>query len=202
MGTQDFMGDIIPEIPLSEWVESLLDFLTDVLSGATRAVSVVFRTGIREITDTLDALPPIVLIVVLVAIAWVVAGRRIATGSFIGFLFIWNIGLWEAMVSTLVLVFFATILAVALGLPLGILAGLYDRFFAIVKPVLDFMQTMPAFVYLIPAIPFFGLGATSAIMSTVIFSIPPTIRLTALGIRQIDKELVEAADSFGSTTVQ
>lgn len=202
MGTQEFMGDIVPEIPLSSWVESLLDFLTTILAGATRAVSVVFRTGINGITDFLDALPPIVFIIVLVGIAWAIAGRRIAIGSFLGFLFIWNIGLWEAMVSTLVLVFFATILAVALGLPLGIIAGLSDRFFLIVKPILDFMQTMPAFVYLIPAIPFFGLGATSAIMSTVIFSIPPTIRLTALGIRQIDKELVEAADSFGSTTVQ
>lgn len=202
MGTQELMGDIIPRVPLSEWIEVLLDVLTGALSGATRAVSTVFRNGIRGITGFLDGLPPIVLIIVLVGIAWAVAGRRIAIGSFLGFLFIWNIGLWGAMVSTLVLVFFATIIAVMLGLPLGIAAGLSDRFFLIVKPILDFMQTMPAFVYLIPAIPFFGLGATSAIMSTVIFSIPPTIRLTALGIRQIDKELVEAADSFGSTTFQ
>ncbi len=202
MGTQELMGDIIPRVPLSEWIEVLLDVLTGALSGATRAVSTVFRNGIRGITGFLDGLPPIVLIIVLVGIAWAVAGRRIAIGSFLGFLFIWNIGLWGAMVSTLVLVFFATIIAVMLGLPLGIAAGLSDRFFLIVKPILDFMQTMPAFVYLIPAIPFFGLGATSAIMSTVIFSIPPTIRLTALGIRQIDKELVEAADSFGSTTYQ
>lgn len=202
MGTQELMGDIIPRVPLSEWIEVLLDVLTGALAGATRAVSTVFRNGIRGITGFLDGLPPIVLIIVLVGIAWAVAGRRIAIGSFLGFLFIWNIGLWGAMVSTLVLVFFATIIAVMLGLPLGIAAGLSDRFFLIVKPILDFMQTMPAFVYLIPAIPFFGLGATSAIMSTVIFSIPPTIRLTALGIRQIDKELVEAADSFGSTTYQ
>ncbi|TVQ26452.1 MAG: ABC transporter permease subunit [Spirochaetaceae bacterium] len=196
------MGDIIPQVPLSDWIESILSVLTTLLSTATRAVSTVFRNGIRGITGFLDTLPPIVLILVLVGIAWAIAGRRIAIGSFLGFLFIWNIGLWGAMVSTLVLVFFATILAVAMGLPLGIVAGLSDRFFLIVKPILDFMQTMPAFVYLIPAIPFFGLGATSAIMSTVIFSIPPTIRLTALGIRQIDKELVEAADSFGSTTYQ
>ncbi len=202
MGTRELMGDIIPRVPLSEWIESILDVLTTLLATATRAVSTVFRNGIRGITGFLDTLPPIVLILVLVGIAWAIAGRRIAIGSFLGFLFIWNIGLWGAMVSTLVLVFFATILAVALGLPLGIVAGLSDRFFLIVKPILDFMQTMPAFVYLIPAIPFFGLGATSAIMSTVIFSIPPTIRLTALGIRQIDKELVEAADSFGSTTYQ
>lgn len=104
--------------------------------------------------------------------------------------------------STLALVLVSTAIAVALGLPLGILAALNKTFFQIVKPVLDFMQTMPAFVYLIPAIPFFGLGPVSASFATVIFSIPPAIRLTALGIKQIDKEMIEASDSFGSTTLQ
>lgn len=191
-----------PRIPLSAWMEALLDFLTDALSGITRAISALLQTGIRSFVNGLDAMPWWLLLLVLVGIAWMAAGRKIAIGSAIGLFFIWNIGLWQPMVSTLVLVLLATFIAIVFGVPIGILGGLYDRFYMVVKPILDFMQTMPAFVYLIPAIPFFGLGSVSAIMSTVIFSIPPAIRLTALGIRQIDHELIEASDSFGSTTMQ
>lgn len=191
-----------PRIPLSEWMEALLDYLTGALSGVTRAISALLQTGIRSFVDGLDAMPWWLLLLVLVGIAWLAADRKIAIGSAIGLFFIWNIGLWDPMVSTLVLVLLATLIAIVFGIPIGILGGLYDRFYMVVKPILDFMQTMPAFVYLIPAIPFFGLGSVSAIMSTVIFSIPPAIRLTALGIRQIDHELIEASDSFGSTTMQ
>lgn len=191
-----------PRIPLSAWMEALLDFLTDALAGITRAISAVLQTGIRSFVNGLDSMPWWLLLLVLVGIAWLAADRKIAIGSAIGLFFIWNIGLWDPMISTLVLVLLATFIAIILGVPIGILGGLYDRFYMVVKPLLDFMQTMPAFVYLIPAIPFFGLGSVSAIMSTVIFSIPPAIRLTALGIRQIDHELIEASDSFGSTTMQ
>jgi len=96
----------------------------------------------------------------------------------------------------------ATAIAVMIGVPLGIFAALNQTFFRVVTPILDFMQTMPAFVYLIPAIPFFGLGKVAAIFSTVIFAMPPSIRLTSLGIRQVPGELVEAADAFGSTKSQ
>jgi glycine betaine/proline transport system permease protein len=105
-------------------------------------------------------------------------------------------------VETFTLVLISTLIAVAIGLPLGILAALSTRASRVVMPILDFMQTMPAFVYLIPAIPFFGLGAVSASVATVIFATPPTIRLTALGIRQVPKDLIEAADAFGSTRRQ
>ena len=110
--------------------------------------------------------------------------------------------LWAPMMSTIALILIATLIAVAGGIPLGIIAGLSNRFHAFITPILDFMQTMPAFVYLIPAIPFFGLGPVAAVFATVIFSVPPSIRLTALGIRQIDPELIEASDSFGSRTGQ
>jgi glycine betaine/proline transport system permease protein len=93
-------------------------------------------------------------------------------------------------------------LAILIGIPLGILAGVSKGFYKVITPILDFMQTMPAFVYLIPAIPFFGLGAVSAVFATVIFSIPPAIRLTALGIKQVPKDLIEASDAFGSTRFQ
>lgn len=117
-------------------------------------------------------------------------------------LLVWNLGLWEATIVTVSLVLFSTVIAVLIGIPIGILAALKKRVHNIVMPILDFMQTMPAFVYLIPAIPFFGLGVVSATFATVIFAIPPSIRLTALGIKQVPPELVEASDAFSSTGMQ
>ena len=115
---------------------------------------------------------------------------------------IWNLGLWSATVSTIALVVVATCIAISIGIPLGIAAALSGVMYRIIMPILDFMQTMPAFVYLIPAIPFFGLGKISAIFSTVIFSMPPAIRLTCLGIKQVPLELTECADAFGSSKWQ
>jgi glycine betaine/proline transport system permease protein len=192
----------MPRIPLGTWIEGGLEWLTDVLSGLTRAISAALEIGVEGMIDGLLWLPPSVLIVLIAALAWFLAGRKIAIGSLIGLFFILSMDLWEATVGTISLVLISTALAIALGVPLGIWGALNDTFYKIIKPILDFMQTMPAFVYLIPAIPFFGLGAVSAIFATVIFSIPPAIRLTSLGIRQIDEELIEASDSFGSTTMQ
>jgi len=96
----------------------------------------------------------------------------------------------------------ATLLAVVIALPIGIAAALSDRLYRVIMPGLDFMQTMPAFVYLIPAIPFFGIGSVSAIFATVIFSMPPAIRFTTLGIRQVPEELIEASDAYGATRSQ
>ncbi|SIQ59012.1 glycine betaine/proline transport system permease protein [Alkalispirochaeta americana] len=192
----------IPRIPLGAGVEAALDWMTTTFSWATRAFSTVVQAGINSLEDLLGLFPPLILIALFAALAWKLTGRKLAIFTSLGLLFIWNIGLWSPTLATIALVVVATAIAVAMGLPLGILAALNDTFYSIIKPILDFMQTMPAFVYLIPAIPFFGLGQTSAVFATVIFSIPPTIRLTALGIRQIDKELIEASDAFGSTTRQ
>lgn len=120
----------------------------------------------------------------------------------LGFALIWNLGLWGPTISTLALVVVATLIAVAVGLPIGVLAAIFTGANRVTMPILDFMQTMPAFVYLIPAIPFFGLGPVSAIFSTVIFAMPPAIRLTCLGIQQVPKDLIEAADSFGANRRQ
>jgi glycine betaine/proline transport system permease protein len=195
------MGNI-PKIPLGNWIEVILDFLKDILSGLTKAFSDIMETGIKGAVSGLDSVPALILIILLALLALRLTGWRTALFTLIGLLFIWNLGLWRATLSTITLVLFATAIAVVLGIPLGIFAGLSDKFNKFVTPILDFMQTMPAFVYLIPAIPFFGLGPVAAIFSTVIFSIPPAIRLTSLGIRQIDKEMIEASDAFGSTTMQ
>lgn len=192
----------IPKIPLGEGVEAFLDVLTESLSWLTRAISTVVESGIDGLVDILMIPPPWVLILIIAATAWRIAGRGVAIFGLVGLLFIWNLDLWGATVSTIALVLVSTLLAVLVGLPLGIAAGLNDRFYVTVKPILDFMQTMPAFVYLIPAIPFFGLGPVSAVFATVVFAVPPSIRLTSLGIRQIDRELIEASDAFGTTTRQ
>jgi len=192
----------IPKFPLDDLIDDGLDWLTDVLAGATKAVSAVAETGIDGIVDGLLFLPPWVVILIVAALAWWAAGRRVALFSAAGLAFLWNLRLWEPTVETFTLVLFSTAVAVMIGLPLGIWAALKERVYRVIMPVLDFMQTMPAFVYLIPAIPFFGLGPVSAAFATVIFSMPPAIRLTTLGIRQVPADLIEAADAFGSTPSQ
>ncbi|MDD4343320.1 MAG: proline/glycine betaine ABC transporter permease, partial [Eubacteriales bacterium] len=148
----------IPTFPLAKYIDAILNFFTDNFSFITKAVSEVTKIGLDYFETALLFLPPIVMILLITALTYYVAGRGVAIISFAGLLLIWNIGLWDATMNTLSLVLAATIIAVGIGLPLGILAALNDKANKIVMPILDFMQTMPAFVYLIPAIPFFGLG--------------------------------------------
>ena len=143
-----------------------------------------------------------VLIAAFAALAFWLSGWRTALFSVLGLLLIVNIDLWESFVSTLALVVAAEVFVVLLGLPLGILAGTSTIVERLTKPVLDFMQTMPAFVYLIPSIVFFGIGIVPGIVSTVIFALPPLIRLTSLGIQQVPHDLIEASKAFGSTKRQ
>ncbi len=196
------MTVLIPKLPLAHGIDEALDWLT--LHGAfiTRAFSHFVSILIDSLVHGLLWLPPWLLIVAVALLAWRTAGWRVALFSLLGLLLLWNLRLWSATVETFTLVLISTMLAIAIGLPLGIAAALSRRTSQTVMPILDFMQTMPAFVYLIPAIPFFGLGAVSASVATVIFATPPTIRLTALGIRQVPADLVEAADAFGSTRRQ
>ncbi len=192
----------IPKIPLGKGIDAALEVLTDLLSGITRAFSDVVELGLDAIVSTLGLVPAVLLVLIFAAIAWRIAGWRVGLFTLIGLAFIWNLGLWDPTLNTLALVVLATLLAIAMGVPLGIIAGLSDGFNGVITPILDFMQTMPAFVYLIPAIPFFGLGPVAAVFATIIFSIPPAIRLTSLGIRQVEEELIEASDAFGSTAMQ
>jgi glycine betaine/proline transport system permease protein len=192
----------IPKFPLAEYIDRGLDFITTHLSFITKAISRITEAGIDGMVATLQFIPPWVLILLIAALAWRVAGRRVALWSIAGLLLLWNLQLWLPTMQTLTLVTVATFIAILIGIPLGIMAAMSDRVYRIIMPILDFMQTMPAFVYLIPAIPFFGLGPVSGIFATVIFSMPPAIRLTTLGIRQVPEELIEAADAFGSTPRQ
>ena len=163
----------IPRIPLGNWIESGLTWLTSEYSGVTRGISRFTQTGINALNDSLMWLPEWALLALIALLCWKLAGSRLAIGAVAGLALIWNLGLWNPMIETLTLVVFATMVAVIIALPVGIAAALSNRLYRVIMPVLDFMQTMPAFVYLIPAIPFFGIGSVSAIFATVIFSMPP-----------------------------
>ncbi|ACV69556.1 ABC transporter permease [Desulfohalobium retbaense] len=191
------------KIPVGDVIEATIDFLADNFSFATKAFTRVVETGLDVLVGGMGLLPPWLFIILAAALAWWLSKRRgIGLFTVLGLGLVWNMGLWDPTLSTIALVLVATAIAVMIGVPLGIFAALNQTFFRVVTPILDFMQTMPAFVYLIPAIPFFGLGKVAAIFSTVIFAMPPSIRLTSLGIRQVPGELVEAADAFGSTKSQ
>lgn len=192
----------VPRIPIGRTIEQAIDFLTLNFAFITRGISHAVEAGIDALVAGMMFFPPWILILIFAGLSWWLAGRRAAIFSLLGFALIWNLGLWGPTISTLALVVIATLIAVAAGLPIGILAAIFPGVNRVTMPILDFMQTMPAFVYLIPAIPFFGLGPVSAIFSTVIFAMPPAIRLTCLGIQQVPSDLMEAADSFGANRRQ
>ncbi|WP_327280121.1 ABC transporter permease/substrate binding protein [Streptomyces sp. NBC_01205] len=189
----------MPRLHLGAWVDSGVDFLQRHLSWLFDAVSALV-TGLYDgIHAVLDAPAPLLFAGVLAVAAWWLRGLLAALLAFAGFALVDSVGLWGDAMSTLSLVLVATLVTVVFAVPLGIWASRSDRVSAVLRPVLDFMQTMPAMVYLIPGIIFFGVGVVPGIIATIIFSLPPGVRMTELGIRQVDAELVEAADAFGTT---
>ena len=185
-------------LPIGAGFEVIVDYL--------RVAWSVLFSGIRDFIEVIiDAVefalsyPPFWVVAIIVAIvAYKRCGKGMAVFSLIGFLFIESINLWQATVSTLSLIFTATAIALIIGIPLGILAASFNPINTVLRPILDLMQTMPAFVYLIPSVLFFRIGPVPAVISTIIFAMPPAIRLTNLGIRQVPKDLIEAGKSFGS----
>ncbi len=193
----------VPKLPLGNGIEAFINFLVDNFSFITKAFSKITDSGLEWLEHGMLWLPPWAFIIIAAALAWYFTRKRgIAIFTVLGLLLIWNLGLWHSTVSTIALVCIATLIAIMIGVPLGIASAMSRIIYRIVMPILDVMQTMPAFVYLIPAIPFFGLGKVAAIFSTVVFSMPPAIRLTCLGIKQVPPELVECADAFGSNRWQ
>ncbi|MBK5488131.1 proline/glycine betaine ABC transporter permease [Bacillus sp. TH17] len=193
----------IPRIPLGEWVDSFVASLYEHFEGLFRGFSYIIGGFVDLLTNFLTIIPAIVMIIILCFLIWYTTRKlSLVIFTLIGLLFILNINYWAQTMQTLALVLTSVIISIIIGIPIGILASQNERFSKFLKPTLDFMQTMPAFVYLIPAITFFGVGVVPGIIASVIFAMPPTIRFTDLGIRQVPEDLIEAANAFGSTASQ
>ncbi|UYQ61201.1 ABC transporter permease/substrate binding protein [Streptomyces peucetius] len=189
----------MPRLPLGDWVDSGVDWLQRHLSWLFDAISSLV-TGMYDAIDAaLSAPAPLLFAGILAVVAWWLRGLLAGVLAFAGFALIDAVELWDDAMSTLSLVLVATLVTLAIAVPLGIWASRSKTVSTIVRPVLDFMQTMPAMVYLIPGIIFFGVGVVPGIIATIIFALPPGVRMTELGIRQVDEELVEAAEAFGTT---
>jgi glycine betaine/proline transport system substrate-binding protein len=189
----------VPRIQLGAWVNDAVDWLTLHMGWLFDFLQSVILGIYDAIDAVLQAPEPLLLAGVFAVIAFWLRGALAGVLAFAGFAFIDSLGLWENAMVTLSLVLVATVVALVISVPLGIWAARSDRVGSLVRPVLDFMQTLPAMIYLIPAILFFGTGAPAGIVATLIFALAPGVRMTELGIRQVDKELVEAAEAFGTT---
>ena len=192
----------LPKIPLGTAVEVLIEWIQVHLHGFLSAISRVGTLVNDNLVDLLLAVPPLLMVVVFVLIAWMAKSWRLAVGTAITFLIIISLGQWVNAMETLVLVTLATLTALVFAVPLGIWAARNKYVSILIRPVLDLMQTMPAFVYLIPSVLFFSIGVVPGMFATLIFAMPPGVRMTELGIKQVDKETVEAGRSFGATDWQ
>ncbi len=190
------------KFPIAEYIDRGVENLGDSWGSSLDSFSNDISSIIQGVTEFLNLLPWWAFILVIAVIAWRVSGLHLAIGSTLGLYLIWNLELWVPFLSTFVLVIFSALISMILGFPLGILSGKKKGFHIFITPILDFMQTMPSFVYLIPALLLFGIGKVPAIFATVIFAMPPIIRLTDLGIRQVPEDLIEVSHSFGCTSMQ
>lgn len=194
----------ISKLPLAQWVSNITDWITSNFSGGFDVIQKIGTFIMNTVTGALTAVPFWLMIGVVTLLAILVSGKKIAFPifTFLGLVLIANQGLWTDLMNTITLVLLSSLLSIVIGVPLGIWMAKSEIVAKIVQPILDFMQTMPGFVYLIPAVAFFGIGVVPGVFASVIFALPPTVRMTNLGIRQVSTELVEAADSFGSTPRQ
>jgi glycine betaine/proline transport system permease protein len=196
------MEQWFPKLPLADWVDDFVNWLTTNLEVAFDGVTTILESLVDGMVAGFGFIPSYIFIILLTLLAWKVSNKGIALFTLIGLFLVNNLGYWEPMLETLALVLTAVFISIVLGIPMGIWASQKQMVKNIIVPVLDFMQTMPAFVYLIPAIFFFNIGVVPGVVASVIFAMPPTIRLTILGIQQVPSDIIEATEAFGSTTSQ
>lgn len=189
-------------IPLDQWIQSAVDWLVLNYREFFQVIKVPVEVSLEGLEWLFSTLPPFVMILLFAVAAWRYVGKRMAVFTLLAFLLIGYLGLWEDTMTTLAMVICSVVFCAVAGIPLGILAGRSDRFEMLLRPFLDAMQTTPAFVYLIPVVMLFSIGTVSGILATIVFALPPIIRLTNLGIRQVHPELIEAALAFGATPWQ
>lgn len=191
------------KIPIGLWGKAFFSFLTDNFDTIFRAFSNGLNFILDGAVDLLLMVPSVLLALVVAVIAWFLQrSRPLAVGVFIGLVFIINQNLWKQTVETLVLVVAAATASMAIGVPLGIWAAHKPKVYRFMLPVLDLMQTLPTFVYLIPVLTLFGLGNAPGLIVTIIFVIPTPVRLTHLGVTSVPKSIVEAGEAFGATKRQ
>lgn len=189
-------------IPLDSWITQFIDWLVEGYRWFFQGLKFPVEFTLSGLEHGLTALHPFLVIAIISLIAWRVSGIRLAIVSALTLVFIGMLGFWEDTMITLAMVFSSVVFCTIVGIPLGIASGRSDRFESILRPVLDGMQTTPAFVYLVPIVMLFSIGNVAGVLATIVFALPPIIRLTALGIRQVHPELVEAAQAFGATPSQ
>ncbi|UUX91153.1 ABC transporter permease [Methanoplanus endosymbiosus] len=212
----------IPKLPIGEAVEAIVDWIQINLGWLLDGITAILDTLIGAAEYILTIIPPVIMALFISGIMYFLVRRKAglkgeATSlknknglkllqlpimTLLCLLLIWDLQLWDDAMETLALVIVSAVISLVIGIPIGILSAKSERLEGLMRVFLDFMQTMPSFVYLIPAVIFFGLGEVPGVIATVIFSMPPAIRLTELGIRQIPKELVEVADAFGAKPMQ
>jgi len=190
-------------IPLDDWVEVFVkDWLVPNFRPFFQALQWPVNQTLTWLESFLHSIPVLVFVVVAVFIAWRTAGRGVAIFALIALLFLDFIKVWSETMTTLAMIVTAVVFCAIVGVPVGIAAARSDRVAAVVRPILDIMQTIPPFVYLVPIVMLFGVGVVPGVIATIIFALPPIVRLTNLGIRQVQEELVEAAYAFGSSPRQ
>ncbi|PZR54372.1 proline/glycine betaine ABC transporter permease [Xylanimonas oleitrophica] len=190
---------LVPRIPLGTWIEAFVTWVRTTFKPLFDVVKDVLG-AVYDGLDTVLATPPFWVVAILLAVLALLAkGWKLALGSLVGFVVIAGVDQWGAAMDTLALVLVASCIALAVAVPLGVWAARDDRVSRAVRPVLDLMQTMPAFVYLIPVVLIFLTGPVPGIIATIVFALPPGVRFTELGIRQVDAEVVEAGQAFGAT---
>ncbi|SDD57556.1 glycine betaine/proline transport system permease protein [Sanguibacter gelidistatuariae] len=189
----------LPRLDLGDSAASFVTWVTTTFSGAFDQIKAVI-VWFYDLIDLVLSAPPFwSVVLVLVLAAYCVKGWKLAVGSLVGFVIIATMNQWDNAMDTLALVILSSTIALVIGIPLGIWAARNDAVSRTLRPVLDFMQTMPAFVYLIPTVVIFRVGVVPGIVATVIFALAPGVRFTELGIRGVDKEVVEAGHAFGAT---
>lgn len=185
-------------IPLEEWINVGFEKISSAISPILRSASEILASLIDTFENLLLWPPEIVIMLIISLLVWWASSYRLAIFAFVGLLLTFGMDIWDATMSTIALALSGTAFSLIVGIPLGIIASQNNAFERLLRPILDFMQTLPSFVYLIPAVMFFGMGNVSGLVATMIFAMPPAVRLTTLGIREVSGEMVEAARAFGS----
>lgn len=189
-------------VPVGTWVETALQWVVDNFRFVFQAIKVPFDIVLTGLEDGLTGAPDLLMLAIIVLIGWQAGGRKLALVTAASMISIGLMGAWEESMVTLSIVLTCVIFCSLIGIPLGIMAARNDRFWTVLRPLLDLMQTIPSFVYLVPIVMLFSIGNVSGVIVTFIYALPPVVRLTNLGIRQVRADMVEAARAFGASKRQ